>query len=124
MKFENVWKAFVQYDPCTDTRGLHMVFSGHREPKEGGRFGNEYSDAPKRFVVAPFEFKEVDGFAKNEPAFVDDYNAVADGISLLQAIVDACWEAGIKPKKIHAHESEMAAVRYHLEDMRKLAKVK
>lgn len=42
----------------------------------------------------------------------------------LQAMLERAWERGLRPKKFEAVENEMKAVRYHLEDMRLLAKVR
>src|ERR1700733_8141130 len=40
---------------------------------------------------------------------------------LLQAMSDAAWEIGIKPKQIEDNSNELKATKYHLEDMRQLA---
>ena len=42
----------------------------------------------------------------------------------LRAIVDAAWDAGIRPTGFGDHTNELKATRYHLEDMRLLAKVR
>ncbi len=47
-----------------------------------------------------------------------------DAEGFMQAILDAAWEAGLRPEGFADHKNELTAVRYHLEDMRKLAKVK
>lgn len=46
--------------------------------------------------------------------------------TFLQSIMDFAWEQGMRPKGFdeRATEPQLAALRYHLEDMRKLAKVK
>lgn len=44
--------------------------------------------------------------------------------NFLQAMSDAAWEIGIRPKQLEDHTNELKATRYHLEDMRVLAKVK
>lgn len=57
-----------------------------------------------------------------EDAFMDDgMMPDSDVRAFLQAMSDAAWDIGIKPKQIEDHTSELAAVRYHLEDMRTLA---
>lgn len=38
--------------------------------------------------------------------------------SLLQAFMDAAWDAGVRPKSYDEPQNELAAVRAHLEDMR------
>lgn len=39
----------------------------------------------------------------------------------LQAMMNAAWEIGIRPSSAQDQRNELAAVRYHLEDMRKIA---
>jgi len=41
----------------------------------------------------------------------------------LQAVIDAAWTSGYRPAGWQDHESQLTATKYHLEDMRKLAKV-
>lgn len=41
--------------------------------------------------------------------------------NFLQAMMDAAWEMGLRPKGMKDQRDELAAVRYHLEDMRRLA---
>jgi len=40
---------------------------------------------------------------------------------MLQAIVGAAWQAGIRPAQLTEEVSEVTAMRYHLEDLRRLA---
>ena len=40
--------------------------------------------------------------------------------SFLQAAVDVAWDMGIRPAHAQDSTNELSAVRYHLEDMRKL----
>lgn len=49
-----------------------------------------------------------------------------DSLGLLRKIFEALWADGMRPSDFNAkdHANELTAVRYHLEDMRKLAKVK
>lgn len=41
----------------------------------------------------------------------------------IRAVMDAGWEMGLRPTGHEDHDNELKATRYHLEDMRKLAKV-
>lgn len=41
--------------------------------------------------------------------------------NFLQAMMDQAWEIGLRPKGLKDQTGELAAVRYHLEDMRRLA---
>lgn len=68
--------------------------------------------------------KARDSFAEQTDAFLDDS---ASGVfsawsveQFLQAMSDAAWDIGIKPKQLESHSDELKAVRYHLEDMRSL----
>jgi hypothetical protein len=75
------------------------------------------------------EAKPPHSFAGPEDALIDDsrvstYEDRTDVRGFLQAMSDAAWEIGIKPKQMESHASELTAVRYHLEDMRQLAGVK
>lgn len=45
-------------------------------------------------------------------------------ISFLQAAMDAAWEVGLRPMAYEDTRQELAAIKYHLEDMRLLAKVR
>jgi hypothetical protein len=61
------------------------------------------------------------------PLLTEGHENVADGLggvtNFLQAALDCAWNAGMRPTgyKPEKNESEIAAVRYHLEDMRTLA---
>jgi hypothetical protein len=63
------------------------------------------------------------GFSEGE-FFMSDELPGNDTRGFLQAMSDAAWEIGIKPKQLEGHTDELKAVRYHLEDMRQLAGVK
>lgn len=43
-----------------------------------------------------------------------------EGRAMLQAIVDAAWESGVRPRQLALERRESAAQRYHLEDLRAL----
>lgn len=47
-----------------------------------------------------------------------------DVASFLQAMSDAAWDIGIKPKQLEDTLNELKATKLHLEDMRQLAGVK
>jgi len=74
----------------------------------------------KPFVFAPVKELEDSGdYTKNctLSAQYDEFDA------LLQALVDAAWEQGIRPKGSEDTHGELKATKFHLEDMRTLAKV-
>lgn len=77
-------------------------------------------------VITNMTFKKVEpgyGLLQDE-ATMDDGKPGHDVRGFLQAMSDAAWEIGIKPKQMESHASELVAVRYHLEDMRQLVGVK
>ncbi len=47
----------------------------------------------------------------------------SDARDFMQAMLGAAWEMGLRPAGFEDHTNELTAVRYHLEDMRTLAKV-
>ncbi len=47
-----------------------------------------------------------------------------EGHDFLQACANAAWEQGIQPVQLHDSRKELEAVRFHLDDMRLLAKVR
>lgn len=82
-------------------------------------------------VVKPpltLQTKEAHSFAVEDDAMLDDSKLPpSEGVDVrgfLQAMSDAAWEIGIKPKQMESQASELKAVRYHLEDMRQIAGVK
>lgn len=74
-------------------------------------------------LVMPFSLRPIE-----EGDFLDHkdatYRGRADHVDMfLRVIVDAAWDAGVRPTKFKDFTNELAAVRYHLEDMRLLARV-
>lgn len=61
-------------------------------------------------------------FLGHDQAWLDDSASGEQNVrAMLQAMSDAAWDIGIKPKQIEDHTSELKATKYHLEDMRTLA---
>ena len=68
------------------------------------------------------EHLESGQFVPQDKASLDDSRMPGPTVrEFLQAASDAAWELGIKPKQLESSMNELAAVRYHLEDMRKIA---
>jgi|HubBroStandDraft_4_1064222.scaffolds.fasta_scaffold00027_63 hypothetical protein len=63
-------------------------------------------------------------YAPEDEFFLSDEQPGIDTRAFLQAMSDAAWEIGIKPKQIEDNSNELKATKYHLEDMRQLAGVK
>jgi hypothetical protein len=48
-------------------------------------------------------------------------DGLGDVTGFLQAAMDEAWRIGLRPTGFADHTNELVAVRYHLEDMRRLA---
>lgn len=77
-----------------------------------------------RLAVTGLVWTPVERFSVYPPTLQETYeeerDRVGDVTNFLQAVVDAAWEAGIKPVQAKAGDGEIGAVRAHLEDMRTL----
>lgn len=51
----------------------------------------------------------------------EQQDGVGDVDNFLQAAMDAAWDAGMRPRNFKDRTDELSSVRYHLEDMRKMA---
>lgn len=71
-----------------------------------------------------FHDYQANQIASIDEFFISDERPSQDTKAFLQAMADAAWEIGIKPKQLENNQNELTAVRYHLEDMRQLAGVK
>lgn len=103
------WKIYLEEKPWEGVSALYIA---------------KLNQDGSRDIVEPFVFKR---FPQNKmvldvlPAITDTHFGVDDVRGFLQAMSDAAWELGIKPKQIEDHTNELKATRYHLEDMRSLA---
>lgn len=82
----------------------------------------------KPLVVAPFLVLERDEAAALErPTLSETHADVQDNLGdvtgFLQAAMDEAWRIGLRPAGFADTANELKATRYHLEDMRKIAKV-
>lgn len=96
-------KVFIDYD--APFAGMAIFF---------------YEDRPDgRYIVLPSElnFKKLVPGENLEPTYRLDHSK---GEEFLQSLSNALVEAGFKPDEIKAGNKEVEALRYHLEDMRKL----
>lgn len=99
----NGWRVHTRWDPAYQAHDVYLI---KVEP--------DGSEA----VVTDFTMKSIP-----RHGIAERIEPIKDGDGLLQAIMDAAWEAGMRPRGFKDHTNELTAVRYHLEDMRKLAKV-
>lgn len=83
-------------------------------------------DGTSDLIAQPVQmesFKQY-AFIPEDKYFLSDEQPGIDTRAFLQAMSDAAWEIGIKPKQIEDNSNELKATKFHLEDMRLLAKVK
>ncbi len=101
------WKVWAQWSPVQADYEMVLI----REDVDG-----------TRAVVTDIQFEKIDrhGLATKQPQLF----GCGESEDFLRAVMDAAWENGIRPTGFKDHTKELTAVRYHLEDMRLLAKVK
>ncbi len=100
------WQVYTKYDPMRVAYEVYLFHEDHHG----------------RSVVKDMTFEKLDrhGLITGGPRPSVPYENAED---FLQSVLDAAWEVGLRPKGHADHTNELTAVRYHLEDMRKLAKV-
>lgn len=107
-----MWKVHLENLVATGQPGYRMYVMRERS--------SEQTD----IMLPSPALKTVDrgSFIDHNEAWLDDSSGVGQNVrGMLQAMSDAAWEIGIKPKQIEDHTSELKATKYHLEDMRTLA---
>lgn len=111
------WKFYHRYEVASDAFTLYMRHEDHN-----GR----------RSLVVPMQMEVIVPGSKfsglptmgPRPGDWQSESVPTDDIrGFLQAALDQAWELGLRPKGVTDNTDELAAVRYHLEDMRALAKV-
>lgn len=103
------FRVHTEYSLSGDGYSMAIIARGHDE---------------SRAFVQPFEMKKFEAYSHvpREEAFcLTDKFGSASVKNFLQAMMDAAWEFGLRPTGIKDQKDELAAVRYHLEDMRTLA---
>lgn len=102
------WKVFLHSEPWADRNVLIIS-----RVTSGGEMA--FMQTPTLEVTEEGEYVDP-----------DKYGIRLNGVErddFLRAMANAAWDAGIKPTALEDHTNELKAVRYHLEDMRTLAKV-
>lgn len=102
------WKVHIERAPWRLASRLHMA----RENPDG-----------TLDIVGPLTMTRVApySFAGTEEGGILGDTDEGQCEQFLQAIMDAAWAEGIRPTAYADPTNELSAVRYHLEDMRKLA---
>lgn len=110
------WKAYIDTKDWQGTRDLYITGLG---------LSNQ------RIVIEPLIMTDSPyGKLIDKPTLSETREEVEDNCSpvagILQAMLDAAWKLGMRPEGYDVKDSnaEIAAIRYHLEDMRLLAKVR
>lgn len=101
------WKVYARFEPMLAGHSIYLIHEGFEgrgivktiELETLGRHGAVVSGSQQ--VIPPDEVEE-----------------------FLRACMDAAWELGLRPTGFKDHTNELTAVRYHLEDMRYLVKVR
>lgn len=99
---EGSWRTFIRWEPCAQANEVFLI---RRE-----------ADGTEAMVT---------GFALNTiphhgVALGDDIKPIMDGTNFLQSVMDAAWEAGIRPSGYKDTERSITAMDAHLQDMRRL----
>lgn len=108
------WRFFARYDITNDGYELFITRTDYHG---------------KRFFLKPLAMDEHPvGLAPPVSPTIPAWSHTpetepTDARGFLQAALDAAWEIGLRPKGFADHKNELTAVRDHLADMRKLAKV-
>lgn len=103
------WRFYRDYQLWSDS---FRLFISHDSESPASR---------QRALVLPLALKVIEpGAPYDEPSLASEH---FDVNGFLQAALDCAWECGLRPKDFADSASELKATRYHLEDMRALAKV-
>ncbi|KKK86802.1 hypothetical protein LCGC14_2759590 [marine sediment metagenome] len=105
------WKVYIENQPAWHSAKIHMA---------------NVRDDGKVDIVQPLVLDTIEQglLASDNGGLLGEGKTYAECQEFLRAIMDATWEIGIRPSKFADHTNELKAVRYHLEDMRLLAKVR
>lgn len=113
------WQFWVDERPWDRSKRLFAVRSGRSAD------GASQREHIHSIVAQPIERGVPVDVPLLEQSWEDGADGVGDVDGFLQAALDEAWRIGLPPSdQAHAdHTNELAAVRYHLEDMRALAKL-
>lgn len=106
------WKIFVDKQPWNGSQRLFMVVAGPMGARS--YVGPLTLKTHDPGAAVPFDDATLSETMENRE------DGVGDVTGFLQAALDAAWEHGLRPTGFADHTNELAAVRYHLEDMREL----
>ncbi len=103
------WRCYVHRDWATDNNLLYVYISEPHSPVIHMATGITFRESDQSILGKDME-----------PLITVTRAEQQDNCDFLRAVFDACWQAGMRPEKFEDNSSEIASIRYHLEDMRKL----
>lgn len=116
--FHEKWRADIQTDYGTGQRGLRIIC----QRRTSGGLDQPITDRmfAQHLILMPY------GHGDSVPpmlqeSFYEQQDGIGDVTGFVQAILDAAYDAGMRPSHQRDSRDELKAVRYHLEDMRVLA---
>lgn len=112
------WKFYHRYEVASDAFTLYM----RHEDYNGRR--SLVMPMQMELITPGSPFVGLPTMGPRPGEWGADASPTEDIKGFLQAALEMAWEIGLRPNSHHDNSDELAAVRYHLEDMRKLAKVK
>lgn len=114
------WSVYIEKDFVTDAHGVIIAY---RESN---------ADAKPRLLTAkPLELEPLrdDWRESQQPFLYVSRNERDDNVNLIQALLDAAWDAGFRPTVARDHDSKIAevdaelkATNKHLEDMQGISR--
>lgn len=107
------WQFFVDDKPWLGARDLYVRI---RAPDGSLHTVQEMRATPTEDGLVPSPLLS--------ETWNDQQDNLGDVTGFLSAAMQAAWDLGMRPKGFADHSNELTAVRYHLEDMRLLAKVR
>lgn len=112
LRFETVWR------PEYYARDFYLIAEGYNpgDPEEN-------VTSLTRYVAAPVTFEKVNPGEMSTAGPMLRLDGRQDK-DFLQEMMDAAWNAGVRPSELNDLSSTLEATKYHLEDMRLLAKVR
>ncbi len=102
----NEFKAYTRYQAFSDELETALILKFY----DGRRFYYTLNQIE-------YDLYKVDAV---KPLIDPDQKLFISNSQVLQSIMDTAWENGMRPTGFTDVKNETAAIRYHLEDMRKL----
>ena len=100
-------------------------FDVYESPMMGGGkevFLSGYNKRTEQYYKGVLDFKEINKNEMREPIFTVTRRDLLNNNDPLYGLMDQLWNLGYRPKNVDEkfRDHEIEAIKYHLEDMRKL----